>query len=176
MDGNILIYYKGDIFKKEDIKFKIKEFVNNIRFFSRIEYKDEEKIFDFERFNVIDVIYGNKLFEKDGKVIVFNGNIYNYYEIKEELIKKGYNFIINDDIEVLLVFYIEFGKNCVYKIKGMFNFIIYDRENESIFGVRDLFGIKLFYYINKENVIIFFLEYKFLFEYMKNLNINERSL
>ncbi|HEH6623831.1 TPA: hypothetical protein SHU94_003953, partial [Clostridioides difficile] len=54
MDGNISIYYKGDISKKEDIKFKIKESVNNTRLSSRIEYKDEEKTFDFERFNVID--------------------------------------------------------------------------------------------------------------------------
>lgn len=176
MDGNISIYYKGDISKKEDIKFKIKESVNNTRLSSRIEYKDEEKTFDFERFNVIDDIYGNKPFEKDGKVIVFNGNIYNYHEIKEELIKKGHNFTTNDDIEVLLASYIEFGKNCVHKIKGMFNFIIYDRENESIFGARDLFGIKPLYYINKENAIIFSSEYKFLLEYMKNLNINERSL
>ncbi|CCL13792.1 TPA: asparagine synthase (glutamine-hydrolyzing) [Clostridioides difficile] len=176
MDGNISIYYKGDISKKEDIKFKIKESVNNTRLSSRIEYKDEEKTFDFERFNVIDAIYGNKPFEKDGKVIVFNGNIYNYHEIKEELIKKGHNFTTNDDIEVLLASYIEFGKNCVHKIKGMFNFIIYDRENESIFGARDLFGIKPLYYINKENAIIFSSEYKFLLEYMKNLNINERSL
>ncbi|EGT3847989.1 asparagine synthetase B, partial [Clostridioides difficile] len=76
MDGNISIYYKGDISKKENIKFKIKESVNNTRLSSRIEYKDEEKTFDFERFNVIDAIYGNKPFEKDGKVIVFNGNIY----------------------------------------------------------------------------------------------------
>ncbi|EGT4515016.1 TPA: hypothetical protein KRW33_003704, partial [Clostridioides difficile] len=60
MDGNISIYYKGDISKKEDIKFKIKESVNNTRLSSRIEYKDEEKTFDFERFNVIDAIYGNK--------------------------------------------------------------------------------------------------------------------
>lgn len=176
MDGNISIYYKGDISIKEDIKFKIKESVNNTRLSSRIEYKDEEKTFDFERFNVIDAIYGNKPFEKDGKVIVFNGNIYNYHEIKEELIKKGHNFTTNDDIEVLLASYIEFGKNCVHKIKGMFNFIIYDRENESIFGARDLFGIKPLYYINKENAIIFSSEYKFLLEYMKNLNINERSL
>ncbi|HBZ0356633.1 TPA: asparagine synthase (glutamine-hydrolyzing) [Clostridioides difficile] len=176
MDGNISIYYKGDISKREDIKFKIKESVNNTRLSSRIEYKDEEKTFDFERFNVIDAIYGNKPFEKDGKVIVFNGNIYNYHEIKEELIKKGHNFTTNDDIEVLLASYIEFGKNCVHKIKGMFNFIIYDRENESIFGARDLFGIKPLYYINKENAIIFSSEYKFLLEYMKNLNINERSL
>ena len=56
MDGNISIYYKGDISKKEDIKFKIKESVNNTRLSSRIEYKDEEKTFDFERFNVIDAI------------------------------------------------------------------------------------------------------------------------
>ncbi|HBG4417136.1 TPA: asparagine synthetase B, partial [Clostridioides difficile] len=94
MDGNISIYYKGDISKKENIKFKIKESLNNInntRVSSRIEYKSEAKIFDFERFNVIDVIYGNKPFEKYGKVIVFNGNIYNNHEIKEELIKRGHS-------------------------------------------------------------------------------------
>lgn len=158
------------IYLKENIKFKIKESLNNInntRVSSRIEYKSEAKIFDFERFNVIDVIYGNKPFEKYGKVIVFNGNIYNNHEIKEELIKRGHSFTTGDDIEVLLASYIEFGKNCVHKIKGMFNFIIYDRENESIFGARDLFGIKPLYYINKESAIIFSSEYKFILEYMK---------
>ncbi|WP_131023138.1 glutamine--fructose-6-phosphate transaminase (isomerizing) [Clostridioides difficile] len=101
MDGNISIYYKGDISKKEDIKFKIKESVNNTRLSSRIEYKDEEKTFDFERFNVIDAIYGNKPFEKDGKVIVHNGIIENYMEIKEELISEGVKFESQTDTEVI---------------------------------------------------------------------------
>ncbi|MCC0640072.1 MULTISPECIES: asparagine synthase (glutamine-hydrolyzing) [unclassified Clostridioides] len=179
MCGNISIYYKGDISKKEDIKFKIKESVNNINHISldsRGYLKGEEKEFDFNRFDVIDVIHGVKPFEKDGKVIVLNGEIYNSCEIKEELIKKGYSFATDSDIEILLTSYIAFGKNCVHKIKGMFSFIIYDKENESIFGARDLFGIKPLYYINKEKVIIFASEYKFILEYVKKLNINERSL
>ncbi|MGO0984858.1 asparagine synthase (glutamine-hydrolyzing) [Clostridioides difficile] len=179
MCGNISIYYKGDISRKEDIKFKIKESVNNINhisFDSRRYLKDEKKEFDFNRFDVIDVIHGVKPFEKDGKVIVLNGEIYNSYEIKEELIKKGYSFATDSDIEILLTSYIAFGKNCVHKIKGMFSFVIYDKEEESIFGARDLFGIKPLYYINKEKVIIFASEYKFILEYIKKLNINERSL
>ncbi|KPI52382.1 asparagine synthase [Clostridioides difficile] len=179
MDGNISIYYKGDISKKEDIKLKKKESINNINnvnLDSREKFKNDEKTFDFERFDVIDVICGNKPFEKDGKVIVFNGSIYNCHEIKAELIEKGHTFTTDDDIEILLASYIEFGKNCVHKIKGMFSFIIYDKANESIFGARDLFGIKPLYYINNEKSIIFASEYKFILEYIKNLNINERSL
>ncbi|MCC0668352.1 asparagine synthase (glutamine-hydrolyzing) [Clostridioides sp. ZZV14-6153] len=179
MCGNISIYYKGDISGKEDIKFKIKESVNNINHISldsREYLKGEEKEFDFNRFDVIDVIHGVKPFEKDGKVIVLNGEIYNSCEIKEELIKKGYSFSTDSDIEILLTSYIAFGKNCVHKIKGMFSFIIYDKKDESIFGARDLFGIKPLYYINKEKVIIFASEYKFILEYIKKLNINERSL
>ncbi|EQF25233.1 asparagine synthase [Clostridioides difficile CD160] len=179
MDGNISIYYKGDISKREDIKFKKKESINNMNnvdLDSRKEFKNDEKTFNFDRFNVIDVIYGNKPFEKDGKVIIFNGNIYNCHEIKAELVEKGYTFTTNDDIEILLTSYIEFGKNCVHKIKGMFSFIIYDRASESIFGARDLFGIKPLYYINNEKAILFASEYKFMLEYIKNLNINERSL
>lgn len=179
MDGNISIYYKGDISKKENIKLKKKDSINNmnnVSLDSREEFKNDEKNFDFERFDVIDVIYGNKPFEKDGKVIVFNGEIYNCHEIKAELIDKGHNFTTDDDIEILLASYIEFGKNCVHKIKGMFSFIIYDKASESIFGARDLFGIKPLYYINNEKAILFSSEYKFMLEYIKSLNINERSL
>jgi len=88
-------------------------------------------------------------------VVVFNGEIYNYIEIKEELKNKGYKFNTNTDTEVLLNSFIEWGEDCLNHFNGMFSFIIYNQLNRSIFGARDRFGIKPFYYIINGEQFIF---------------------
>ena len=82
-------------------------------------------------------------------VIVFNGEIYNYKTLREELIKKNYKFKSNTDTEVLLNAYIEWGSSCLYKLEGMFAFIIYDKIKDEVIVARDHLGIKpLYYFIN----------------------------
>lgn len=112
----------------------------------------------FVRLSIIDLSTAGHqpMFSADGRyVIVFNGEIYNYIEIREELIKKGYIFKSNADTEVLLTSYIEWGESCLDKFNGMWAFVIYDRESEHIFGARDRYGIKPFYYFHNDNCLAF---------------------
>jgi asparagine synthase (glutamine-hydrolysing) len=78
--------------------------------------------------------------------IVFNGEIYNYIELKEELKSYGYKFASNSDTEVLLIAYHHWGKDCVNKLRGMWAFVIYDSTSQSLFLSRDRFGIKPLHY------------------------------
>lgn len=93
-------------------------------------------------------------------VIVFNGEIYNHLEIKEELLKKGYKFNTTSDTEVLLYGYVEYKEKILNKLRGMFAFTIYDKKNELIFGARDIFGIKPYYYYKEDNEFMFASELK----------------
>ncbi|QTD37567.1 asparagine synthase (glutamine-hydrolyzing) [Polaribacter batillariae] len=95
-------------------------------------------------------------------ILVFNGEIYNYLEIKEELLNH-YNFKTNSDTEVLLASFIVWKKDCLQKLNGMFSFAIYDTEKETLFAARDRFGVKPFYYFKKEEKFIFSSEIKALF-------------
>jgi asparagine synthase (glutamine-hydrolysing) len=95
--------------------------------------------------------------------IVFNGEIYNYIEIREELKNKGYNFLTNTDTEVILASYKEWGIECLNKFNGMWAFVIYDRTKNVLFGARDRFGVKPFYYFLNKNYFIFASEIKALF-------------
>ncbi|QHL89044.1 asparagine synthase (glutamine-hydrolyzing) [Nibribacter ruber] len=95
--------------------------------------------------------------------IVFNGEIYNYLEIKESLLSKGYNFISNTDTEVLLTLYHEKKEACLNALDGMFSFAIFDSLENTIFCARDRFGEKPFFYaLKKGNTFIFGSEMKAL--------------
>ena len=102
----------------------------------------------FVRLSILDLSSAGHqpMFSGDGRyVIVFNGEVYNYIEIRESL-KHKYQFKTGTDTEVILAAYQEWGEKCLDKFNGMFAFIIYDKKSKDIFGVRDRFGIKPFYY------------------------------
>ncbi|NMB36520.1 MAG: asparagine synthase (glutamine-hydrolyzing) [Bacteroidales bacterium] len=88
-------------------------------------------------------------------VIVYNGIIYNYVELREELITKGTEFKTNSDTEVLLNMYIEYGKECLDRLNGVFAFVILNKKNNTVFGARDRFGVKPFYYFHNKEQFIF---------------------
>ncbi|MFC1680393.1 asparagine synthase (glutamine-hydrolyzing) [Pseudomonadota bacterium] len=91
---------------------------------------------------------------EDGKTIItFNGEIYNYPELKVELIQKGYHFKSNSDTEVLLNLYLEFGRDMLTKLRGMFAFAIWDEHESSLFCARDLYGIKPLYYCDDRTTL-----------------------
>ncbi|CAN5397751.1 asparagine synthase (glutamine-hydrolyzing) [soil metagenome] len=110
----------------------------------------------FLRLSIIDLsISGHqpKLSDDERYVLTFNGEIYNYIELRDEL-KNKYTFSTKTDSEVLLKAYIEWGEDCLHRFNGMFAFIIYDRKEKKIFGARDRFGVKPFYYnFTKESFI-----------------------
>jgi asparagine synthase (glutamine-hydrolysing) len=84
--------------------------------------------------------------EKDGSWIVYNGEVYNYKEIRDDLKSNGYEFKSETDTEVILQAYREYGEDCVERLRGMFAFVVYDTTKDIVFGARDRFGIKPFYY------------------------------
>lgn len=92
--------------------------------------------------------------------ITFNGEIYNYLEIKADLKKNGHSFISESDTEVVLAAYKEWGFNCVERFNGMWSFCIYDSEKQLCFASRDRLGVKPFYYINNNNLLAFSSEQK----------------
>ena len=93
-------------------------------------------------------------------ILTFNGEIYNYQEIKNDLISLGYNFTTNTDTEVVLKSYIEFGKDCINLFRGMFAFCIYDKLKKELFLARDRFGIKPLIYTFLDDQFIFCSELK----------------
>ena len=103
--------------------------------------------------------------ENKNLAIVFNGEIYNYESIKEELIKKGHKFKTKTDTEVLIHGYEEYKEKLFSRLRGMFAFVIYDKEKDELIGVRDHFGIKPFYYYKNKDSFFFGSEIKSFLEH-----------
>jgi asparagine synthase (glutamine-hydrolysing) len=126
---------------------------------------DDEGIFitdniglGFVRLSILDLTPAGHqpMKSSDGNyVLIFNGEIYNYIELRNELKTKGYTFKSDSDSEVLLNAYIEWGEDALNHLNGMFAFVIYDKVKKEIFGARDRFGIKPFYYKKTENRLVF---------------------
>ncbi len=92
---------------------------------------------------------------KDRYVLVFNGEIYNYIELREELKLKGYTFNTETDTEVLIAAYDHYGEACTNYLNGMWAFVIYDKKEKILFGSRDRFGIKpLYYYFDNGKLLL----------------------
>jgi asparagine synthase (glutamine-hydrolysing) len=102
-------------------------------------------------------------------VIIYNGEIYNYIELRDELKNIGYSFRTGSDTEVLLTSYIEWGENCVSKFNGDWAFAIYDLVNEKLFCSRDRFGVKPFNYAVVDGTLIFSSEIKSIIHYFNEL-------
>lgn len=121
-------------------------------------YIDDKIGLGFVRLSIIDLsVHGHQpMIDASGQfVIVFNGEIYNYVELKEELTSKGYQLRSGSDTEVLLYSYIEWGKACLDKLNGMFAFAILNKKEKTVFLVRDRFGVKPLYYYQDNNSFIF---------------------
>ena len=140
------------------------------------KYVDNNIALGFRRLSIIDIADGDQpMFNEDGSlVLTFNGEIYNHADIRRDLIEKGHTFkTSHSDSEVLLHGYEEYGAELVKMLRGMFAFVIYNKRDGSIFGARDMFGIKPFYYTFQQNSFIFGSEIKsFLLhpEFKKELN------
>ncbi|GBD81241.1 asparagine synthetase [Tetragenococcus halophilus subsp. halophilus] len=126
------------------------------------QFIDEGVGLGFRRLSIIDLKCGNQpIFnENDTKAIIFNGEIYNYQELQQDLQDKGHVFKTSADTEVILHGYEEYGTEIVQKLRGMFTFAIWDREKQELFGARDHFGIKPLYYYHKNNTFMFGSEIK----------------
>ncbi|MDR4022409.1 MAG: asparagine synthase (glutamine-hydrolyzing), partial [Eubacteriales bacterium] len=128
---------------------------------------DENISLGFRRLSIIDLDSGTQpMYNETGDiVIVFNGEIYNYQELREELINKGHVFSNNADTEVLIHGYEEYGEDLLKRLRGMFAFVIWDSKKKKLFGARDFFGIKPFYYAVVDGQLVFASEIKSILMY-----------
>lgn len=131
------------------------------------KYIDSSVALGFRRLSIIDLDNGSQpLYNEDRtKVLVFNGEIYNYQPLREELIKQGHTFATATDSEVLLHGYEEYGAELLNKLRGMFAFVIWDTQSRELFGARDFFGIKPLYYAKMGESLLFGSEIKAFLEH-----------
>ncbi|HNX65089.1 MAG TPA: asparagine synthase (glutamine-hydrolyzing), partial [Oscillospiraceae bacterium] len=125
-------------------------------------YIDDGIALGFRRLSIIDLSTGEQpIFNEDGsKVLLFNGEIYNFQELRKKLIECGHIFKTKTDSEVLLHGYEEYGKALLNMLRGMFSFVIWDKNTKELFGARDFFGIKPLYYTKMNGSFLFGSEIK----------------
>ena len=111
---------------------------------------------------------------KNQYVITFNGEIYNYIEIKKELVELGYTFQSDSDTEVILAAFHKWGHDCVSRFNGMWSFAIYDQITNSIFCSRDRFGVKPFYFSAVNQQFVFGSEIKQILSLKKDVKLNHK--
>jgi asparagine synthase (glutamine-hydrolysing) len=118
------------------------------------------------RLSIIDLTSGHQpMSSADGSCqIVYNGEIYNYLELKKELETKGHVFQTQSDTEVILHLYVEYGEKCLDFLNGIFAFAIWDEKKKKLFMTRDRYGTKPLYYYQDENVFLFASEIKALLQ------------
>ncbi|PYU30004.1 MAG: asparagine synthase (glutamine-hydrolyzing) [Acidobacteria bacterium] len=119
------------------------------------------------RLSIIDLETGHQpLSNEDGAIwVVYNGEIYNYKDLRSKLLNRGHTFRSNTDTEVIVHLYEEYGRNCVEHLRGMFAFVVWDKGRRRLFAARDRLGIKPFYYRLTDREFIFASEIKSLLEF-----------
>ena len=156
-------YYGAGDFNREEVIDQMGERIAHRGPDSKGSFVDDYVALGFRRLSIIDLEGGSQpIHSADGKhVIIFNGEIYNYQEIRKELIEKhGCQFQTNSDTEVILQGYKTYGEKIASMLRGMFAFVIYDKETHNLFGARDYFGIKPFYYAQMNGSLLFGSEIK----------------
>ncbi len=125
-------------------------------------FLDREAALGTRRLSIIDIEGGHQpMHNEDSSIwITYNGEIYNFRELREELVQKRHVFYTKTDTEVVIHAYEEFGTDCVKKLNGMFAFAIWDKRDNSLFLARDRFGIKPLYYYEFGGQLIFASEIK----------------
>ncbi len=171
-------YINKEADKKDNIK-KMADLIAHRGPDSEGFYTDEDIALGFRRLSIIDLNNGSQpIYNEDNSmVIVFNGEIYNFQYLRDELEIKGHTFKTNTDTEVLLHGYEEYKEGLLDKLRGMFAFVIYDIKNKEIFAARDFYGIKPFYYAYMNDTFFFGSEIKsFLIHPDFKRELNEKML
>lgn len=143
------------------------------------KFVNDDICMGFRRLSIIDLEAGHQpLYNEDNSlVLTFNGEIYNFLEIREKLVAAGHTFKTHSDSEVLIHGYEEYGKDLVPMLRGMFSFVIWDTKKKTLFGARDPFGIKPFYYAKVDGELLYGSEIKGFLPHPKfSPELNETAL
>ncbi|WP_274476230.1 asparagine synthase (glutamine-hydrolyzing) [Mangrovimonas aestuarii] len=134
--------------------------------------------FGHNRLSIVDLdSRSNQPFTyQNGIHIVFNGEVYNFKDLKEELSKKGYSFRTTSDTEVLCAMYMEYGEECVKHLNGMFCFVIFDEKQNKLFGARDRMGQKPMYYLWNKNGFEFSSQLSQIQKFNSDLTISREAI
>src|SRR5690606_24426822 len=126
------------------------------------EFLEDDVALGFRRLSIIGLKTGDQPFynEDQSLVSMVNGEIYNFGELREDLVKRGHLFKTNSDCEVIIHGYEEYGESFITRLRGMFAFVIWDRVNKKLVAGRDMFGIKPLYYANMNGTFFFGSEIK----------------
>ncbi|MCI9585018.1 MAG: asparagine synthase (glutamine-hydrolyzing) [Bacilli bacterium] len=174
--------FVGYVNKEKDKKDNIKKMADLIAHRgpdSEGYYTDDTIAMGFRRLSIIDLNNGSQpIYNEDKtKVITFNGEIYNFAELRKDLEEKGHVFSTNADTEVLIHGYEEYAEGILDKLRGMFAFVIYDINTHEVFAARDFYGIKPFYYATMDDTFFFGSEIKsFLIHPDFKKELNEKML
>ncbi len=141
-------------------------------------FQDEFIQFGFRRLSIIDIESGSQplSYENEHYWIIFNGEVYNFVELREELTEKGFTFETDSDTEVIIALFSDLKEKAVEKLRGMFAFLIWDKEKQELFGARDPFGIKPFFYIEEGDRSYFASEKKSILLAMDQKELNTEAL
>lgn len=141
-------------------------------------FYDDHIQFGFRRLSIIDIESGHQplTYENERYWIIFNGEVYNYVELREELLKEGLTFETSSDTEVIIALYSHIKEKAAEKLRGMFSFVIWDKQEQTLYGARDPFGIKPFFYYEDGEKIYFASEKKSILLALENDVINYDSL
>ena len=128
-------------------------------------YVDEHIGLGHARLSIIDLAGGSQPIHNEDKSlwIVYNGEVFNYIELRQDLLKKGHKFCTNTDTEVILHLYEDEGPDCLHKLNGQFAFAIWDSKKKELFLARDRFGIRPLFYTKQNGNILFGSEIKAIF-------------
>ena len=144
---------------------------------SQGRYIDDDVFLGHHRLAIIDTSNkSNQPMQVEKYVIVFNGVIFNYRELRSALLKKGHSFSSSGDTEVIIRSYIEYGSDCVNYLDGVFAFCIYDMENKKLFLARDRIGIKPLYYLHESGQLYFSSHMKGIIKNMVKKKVNPIAL
>ena len=132
-------------------------------------YYGDYFVFAHKRLAIIDLSDAGKqpMVYMNRYVITYNGEIYNYIELKKELESYGYNFTTQTDTELIMASYDFWGIKCLNKFNGMWAFVIYDKKEDKFFISRDRFGIKPLYFYKDDEIFIFASEIKAILAHPK---------